>query len=181
MDDEEPGLRPAAGADAAAIARVQCAAALVGFSHIFPSHAPKPTPNALGPEWRELLADPATDVVVATGGGDLITGVVALRRTSLAPTGFLLARLYVDPAHWGAGIGARLHDRVVARARRLGATGLDLWVLEANVRARALYERRGWVLVPGRTQVLPVGPVEVGYRLHLGVGGQSKSKMECLS
>ena len=43
-----------------------------------------------------------------------------------------------------------------------------LWTLEANVRARAFYERRGWQL-DGTTKTTrhPPHPVDVGYSLDL--------------
>lgn len=46
--------------------------------------------------------------------------------------------LYVDPEHWGEGVGAAL----------LGCVPIDqtvsLWVAEGNVRARGFYGRRGF-------------------------------------
>lgn len=44
--------------------------------------------------------------------------------------------LYVLPERWRCGVG----DRLLA----LAATAWRLWVLEANLRARRFYERRGW-------------------------------------
>jgi hypothetical protein len=41
-----------------------------------------------------------------------------------------------------------------------------LWVIDRNRRARDLYERNGWVLVPGET-IEELGVVEVRYRCIL--------------
>ena len=41
-----------------------------------------------------------------------------------------------------------------------------LWVIDRNRRARDLYERNGWVLVPGET-IEELGVVEVRYRCVL--------------
>jgi GNAT superfamily N-acetyltransferase len=47
-----------------------------------------------------------------------------------------LAALYVLPAYWGHGIGARLLE---------AAGGVSvLWVLEGNTNARRFYEQHGW-------------------------------------
>lgn len=52
--------------------------------------------------------------------------------------------IYVDPEQWGAGHG---HALLSASEDLLVGLGFDramLWVLEANERARAFYERQGW-------------------------------------
>jgi GNAT superfamily N-acetyltransferase len=50
-------------------------------------------------------------------------------------------QLYVDPDHWGQGIGSALLD--VAKRERPG--GLRLWTFAANAGARRFYERHGFV------------------------------------
>ncbi|MBN4059684.1 GNAT family N-acetyltransferase, partial [Acidimicrobium ferrooxidans] len=78
------------------------------------------------------------------------------------------SRLYVGPDHWACGIGGLLHDHAVAHARDLGAKELNLWVLEANTRAWAMYERRGWTLVAGfKLENEPPEIVDVLYELVL--------------
>ena len=159
-DDAPPiALRVAGAVDAAPIARVHCAAALAGYADIFPPEATKPTPESLRSGWEELLDDPRTEVAVATSGEGAtapVIGSVAVTAASSVPSGLLLTRLYVEPARWGSGVGSRLHEWALTAARERGATSLNLWVLEANGRARAMYERRGWRLVPGWT--LPNDP-----------------------
>lgn len=132
------------------MARIHCAAALVAYVGIFPPEAPKPTPASLLDGWNELIEDPGTEVGVAEAAGSL-AGSVAVAPSLEVPTGLVLARLYVAPDRWGAGIGSLLHDWALDAARQRGASGLNLWVLEANERARRMYERRGWHLVPGPT------------------------------
>jgi len=51
--------------------------------------------------------------------------------------------LYVAPAHQGIGIG----DALLKRAKELRPDGLMLWTFEGNHRARAFYEKRGFVAV----------------------------------
>lgn len=53
-------------------------------------------------------------------------------------------RLYVHPACQRRGVGGSLLADVAARRLGPGVTSLSLWVLEADPRARAFYERLGW-------------------------------------
>lgn len=53
--------------------------------------------------------------------------------------------LAVDPDAWGAGVASGLLTEVDADARALGFVALELWVIDDNQRAIAVYERSGWV------------------------------------
>ena len=77
--------------------------------------------------------------------------------------------IYVDPDHWGRGIGGSLLAAGEARLVELGFGKGLLWVLEGNLSARGFYESKGWVL-GRRFQVLEIGgtPVtEVRYEIEL--------------
>lgn len=152
-------IRPARAEEAPTLAAIQCTAALRGFAGIFPADAPVPTPEGLLPLWADPIAEPTTVVLAAVGpAGEVEGGVIASPPTSE------LLRLYVRPDRWAAGIGARLHDAAVDVLRVAGCDVAELWVLERNTRARAMYERRGWRQVEGITQVLvPLPVVEVRY------------------
>ncbi len=144
-------IRAAGPADVAAIAAVHCAAALTAYAHIFPRDAEAPTPESLAPQYAALLNDPDAAVFVAEDSE--VIGCVALHPNADVPSSWLFSRLYVTPSRWRFGIGAELHDRVLDTARARKLKTLHLWTLEANDRARAIYERRGWQLVPGRRLV----------------------------
>ena len=55
-----------------------------------------------------------------------------------------LCALYVDPDHWGRGIGVALVSAGRARLFDLGFQEAILWVLEGNVRAEHFYRRDQW-------------------------------------
>ncbi|CAN0592141.1 unnamed protein product, partial [Ectocarpus sp. 12 AP-2014] len=54
----------------------------------------------------------------------------------------LISHLFVQPDHQRQGVGGQLLDDAITRH----GTPLYLWVFEANDRARALYESRGFVV-----------------------------------
>ena len=55
-----------------------------------------------------------------------------------------LHALNVTPQAWGRGLGARLLDQVMRWIEAKGARQVELWCLEENLRARDLYERKGF-------------------------------------
>lgn len=58
-----------------------------------------------------------------------------------------LARVLVDPARRGQGLGEQLVRAMIEEARARGIRSLDLYVLEENTRAVRLYERLGFETV----------------------------------
>lgn len=75
----------------------------------------------------------------------------------------------VDPGLRGGGIGGRLLEEVVTVAAELGYRRVRLDVVDSNPRARALYERRGFVVVgtertPCLRRLLGFGAVTRMYR-----------------
>jgi ribosomal protein S18 acetylase RimI-like enzyme len=73
------------------------------------------------------------DVFVIEHDG-IIAGYLALK-------GSYVDRLYIDPEHQGRGLGTAL----IAHARQLRPTGLELHTHQQNVDACAFYERLGFV------------------------------------
>jgi GNAT superfamily N-acetyltransferase len=84
-------------------------------------------------EYFETRVRPAHDVRMAMLG-DTLAGFVAF-----APE--TVECLYVDVPHIGRGIGARL----LALAKAASAGRLGLYTFARNARARAFYERHGFV------------------------------------
>ncbi len=169
MSDVGVELRLATVDDVQNLAGVQLASALAGFSHIFPSEIPKPTQAELETEWRALLGDPTRTIDVAAVDGEPVGAVVygEDRDPQFATDAYLL-KLYVLPDHAGRGIGDRLHDNALADLRSHGFQRVRLWVLERNLVARRMYERRGWKLQHwSRTDWPGSGILELGYMLEL--------------
>jgi GNAT superfamily N-acetyltransferase len=140
--------RVATSSDVVALRDLERAASRAGLAHVF-GDLPYPDDDVLS-RWVLLLDDP--EVVVEVVDDEL--GLVAL----VAHDASTLRHLAVRPDHWGAGLGRE----AFARAEAAGAR--RLWVLEANERARRLYESLGW-RPSGTTQECPWRPypTEVEY------------------
>lgn len=95
-------------------------------------------------------------------GGAWRSGVMQLLGGEADSLRFLLDGLCVRPDMRGRGIGSALLAAICdeGRARGYGAVRLD--VVDTNARARALYERRGFVL----DRSTPIGPLRLifGFR-----------------
>jgi GNAT superfamily N-acetyltransferase len=145
-------------------------AALVGYEGIFPPDAPTPTPELLTERSRQAIAAQghrALVLVACDSGPDrTVVGTIAATPDPREGSRAQLRRLYVDPGYWGRGIGRRLHDEALAHVQQAGYRAVVLWVLERNVRARAMYERWGWQATPARHAVHP-GVDEVCYLITL--------------
>jgi GNAT superfamily N-acetyltransferase len=164
---QPPGsaIEEATAGDVDALAALHLRAALEAYAHIFPSGAPKPVADDLARAWARELASPAATVFVAREGGVVVGGVVASTDDRTRGMGNL-RRLYVDPDRWGVGTGRALHDAAVACLTAARVRLPSLWVLEGNERARRMYERWGWRLVPGdRFEHTGVAVAEVRYTL----------------
>lgn len=163
-------VRPATPADAEGIARVHVRTWQGAYAHVFPAKKLASISIERRAEfWRTALAD-STTVLVAEVDGE-VAGFAAVGSSNDADgdgVGELLA-IYVEPAHWDAGIGRGLGVAADESLRALGFHEATLWVLEDNPRARRFYEAGGWRL-DGATRTgthLGVETREVRYRKAL--------------
>ncbi|HEX7173219.1 MAG TPA: GNAT family N-acetyltransferase [Candidatus Limnocylindria bacterium] len=72
--------------------------------------------------------------------------IVAYAHYGVGERGPQLWRIYADPAHYGTGAGSALLDELESR---LDVDAYQLDVHSRNVRGRAFYDRRGFVIVGG--------------------------------
>jgi GNAT superfamily N-acetyltransferase len=113
---------------------------------------------ALGDDdWRARVApsDERHQVVAIADDGTWIGSMTVLAAED-PPT---LVAVFVDPASRGDGTAARLLDAVVDWTRARGFGRLRLQVGGFNARARAFYERRGFVAT-GEVETFPGHPVD---------------------
>ena len=161
-------IREATERDLVAVARVHLETVVPAYAGIFPPDAPAPTLEELQTGWERDLRAPQKTAFVAELAGEVVGTAVVCPAADTDRVGEL-RRLHVLPAHWGCGIGSALHDLAV-RALAGRFSRAELWVLERNTRARSLYERRGWTVVPDRMLEWPgISVTEVRYARELRV------------
>ncbi len=95
--------------------------------------------------WRERLARDHVYAVVQGGEWLAIGGLTCLAGAKLDHKG-LVWGMYALPAARGTGAAARILEQLEATARDMGLRQLQLTLMADNLRARALYERHGYVL-----------------------------------
>jgi RimJ/RimL family protein N-acetyltransferase len=105
-------------------------------------------------EWRfEELGD-RVHAFVADLGGAIGGFVYAGPDRDVGPRGGEIWAIYVDPAHWGTGIGRVLLTTAVDVLRDdLAPPRIVVWVLEDNVAARGFYEHFGFVPTGARRYI----------------------------
>jgi GNAT superfamily N-acetyltransferase len=165
-------VRDARREDAAAIARVHTRSWQVAYEHAFPAEALAGiSVERRADQWAERLATspPRAALLVAEAEGE-VRGFasVGTARERDPELGELYA-IYVDPDHWGAGLGRALIAEAEERLRAAGFTEAILWVLEDNPRTRRFYEAAGWTNDGGskRDTYLGTEVSEVRYRKRL--------------
>lgn len=92
-------------------------------------------------DWQRWMAPGVTFILSAPGGAG---GLVAGQHDAADPAVVHLMALWVHPELRGSGAADELVAAVLAWARVEGASTVRLEVMQANGRARRLYERAGF-------------------------------------
>ena len=150
-------IRPAAAADAAAIARVHVDAWRDAYPMLLPDDylAERLSEDRQRTAWRHRLhgARRGETILVAITGDGTIVGYVAFgpcRRRGMTAMGEIY-ELYVAPAHQDHGAGRRLLIAARARMQKAGTGSVAVEVLAGNP-ARFFYERLGAAISGTATQ-----------------------------
>ncbi len=138
--------------DAELCFRIARDSAVAGFQHVFPPELYEFPADTIRADWIAALTNPDGETYVAFDEEKAV-GVISL-------SDGVLQTLYVMPECWGRGVGNALHDFALDRLRETNVQQAHLWTLTENQRARAFYEKRGWVLT-GRTRVVPFPPYPI--------------------
>jgi GNAT superfamily N-acetyltransferase len=146
-------FRDATPQDAAAIAQLVAAAALIAFEDFAgPAEMAQLDTEREAGEWNLRLAEPWDNIVFVAEHDGRVTGVAAW----LAPRGPAyrtprdahLTHLYVHPAVQSAGVGRALLRHAEDALRQLGGRTARLSLHDANTWTAALLESSGWVREP---------------------------------
>ena len=148
--DAEPTIRRARAEDADAIGRVQVETWRAAYTGLMPDEAVASFDvEERQRMWREGLVAAATarQRDARRRGRQAVVGFDIGRRLSRdepAEGVGELYTIYVEPAHWGTGVGRALIERAEESMRASGFAEARLWVLEGNERAERFYRAAGW-------------------------------------
>jgi GNAT superfamily N-acetyltransferase len=140
-------LRPAEAADALAVARVHVRSWQTAYRNLLPNdYLDKLRPEDRAERYTLGSPDPLHPyTIVATEAGVIRGFATSAPARDLDVPGFgELYALYVEPDHWGRGIGVALISAARTRLVDLGFKSAVLWVLAGNVRAERFYRLDQW-------------------------------------
>jgi GNAT superfamily N-acetyltransferase len=154
-------FRQATPADATQVAYAHTASWRDAYGGILPAaYLDGPIADERARLWRSRLSAPGVDrryVLLAECGGQLI-GFVCVLLDEEPAWGACLDNLHVLPPWRGGGLGRRLFGRA---AQWVSSTepgwGMHLWVFEANLGARRLYDALGGEVVEHRRKKVVKG------------------------
>ena len=140
-------IRPAQPGDALTVARVHVRSWQAAYRGLLPEdYLAQLRPEDRAARYDFAAGDPAKPhTLVAAEAGAIIgfASTMPSRDAERADHGELCA-LYVNPEHWGRGIGVALVAAARARLAEAGFQRALLWVLNGNRRAERFYQRDGW-------------------------------------
>ena len=140
-------LRRAEPADAMAVARLHVRSWQAAYRKLMPDdYLDQLRPEDRAKKYDFGNVDPIRpQTIVATESGEIRGFATTAPAEDSNMSGYgELCGLYVDPDHWGRGIGVALVSAARARLFDLGFRNAILWVLVGNVRAARFYRRDQW-------------------------------------
>ena len=162
MSDYE--VRPAAMADAKAIAEVHALAAKAAYEGILPEDQLRAlAPTTREAKWREAIefSEPQVQVAVLD---DEIVGFVGYDRSrdpkTPSTTGEIWA-IYLKPEHWDKGVGVMLWDAGREGLEEEGCTVVTIWVPVRNERAMRFHELAGFKREMKTLKTTAIGTVKI--------------------
>lgn len=156
-------LRPAEPDDALAVACVHVRSWQAAYRTLMPEdYLDQLQPEERAQKYDFASLDPLKPRTIVASENGSIRGFATTApacEQDLTNHGELCA-LYVDPEHWGRGIGFALVSGARGRLFGLGFRNAVLWVLVGNVRAERFYQIDGWAL-DGQRRTVSVWGVTV--------------------
>lgn len=142
-------LRPAEPADAMAVARVHVRSWQAAYRSLLPDdYLDQLRPEDRAQKYTFDITDSAKPYTIVAEVAGVIHGfaTTAPARDSDVPGYGELYALYVDPDHWGRGLGVALVAGARGRLVEQGFKDAVLWVLSGNIRAERFYRADRWTL-----------------------------------
>lgn len=178
-------IRPAQPEDALAVARVHVRSWQAAYRNILPDDYL----DQLRPEDRAAKYDfasgtplkPRTIVALEAMGTEIQAFATTMPMTGSGLSGHgELCALYVDPRHWGKGLGTALLSAARAQMFECGFRQAVLWVLTGNVRAERFYQNDGWAAdgIRRKATVWDIEVDEIRYARQLEAPSRVQSPIE---
>ncbi len=133
-------IRPASLDDTDAIAAYHHRCWVIAFSSLLePGMVDRMDPRGKIDRWRSWLAPESGFVTMVADKSGAPIGHTTV-------SGHELVHLFVDPDHWGQGLGRQLLEVGEGLLRNDGYREIELNTMVGNDRAIALYRAAGWTL-----------------------------------
>lgn len=157
-------IRSATARDAKSIAEIRVSAAHAAYHGLIYEHSLNTRSADQHPAyWREAIEFSEPQVYVAADA-DSVLGFVGFDRSrdkGTPPTTGEIWAIYVDPAHWGQGVGLALWDAAREGLIDEGCTKVTLWVPLGNERALRFHDLAGFKREMTSIKTVPTGTVKV--------------------
>jgi GntR family transcriptional regulator len=158
---DEPVLRAAVEADAAALASVFVASWRAGYPGVVDDAVIAALDEAEVAAWLLPMEGGRQRTVLAASADGSVLGWVRFGDDPDDPRNGHIYSLYVRPSAGGRGVGRRLLEHGIEQCTAGGERAVTLWVFEANARARRLYGAAGFAVDGGRRVEPEYGAQEV--------------------
>lgn len=162
MAENKISLREAERDDALRIAALHTQSWQVAYCHILPAaYLLEKVPAEHVAHWGNYMAQPAKArglVMLAECKGAPV-GFVSAENVDDSSYGTLLDCLHVLATHQGCGAGKLMIDAARKWTREQNQNLMHLYVLDANARAIAFYERNGWRFAGTQASFIDTTPV----------------------
>jgi ribosomal protein S18 acetylase RimI-like enzyme len=162
-------IRLAQPEDAFAVARVHVRSWQAAYRGLLPdAYLDQLSAEDRAARYDFATADPAKPhTLIAEDGGQILSFSSTMPSADpLMPDYGELCALYVDPDHWGRGIGVRMVESARAHLVASGFSKALLWVLMGNMRGEKFYVRDDWVADGERKQDTMWGVVVEEFRMR---------------
>ncbi|MEY4100079.1 MAG: hypothetical protein RL300_1250 [Pseudomonadota bacterium] len=158
-------VRPAAMRDAKSITEIRARSSQAAFKAVFPGEAVPVggTPEHTLVYWREAIEYGEPQVLVAVQGSTVV-GFVGFDRSRDPKTPNTMGEiwaLYVEPDHWGEGLGLALWDAAREGLMFEGCTKVSAWVPLGCERAMRFFDMAGFKREMTTIKTVPMGNTRV--------------------